>query len=293
MSLSKNATSAAAVAKSHGELTDNQQETPLMLISPNLINHKWGILRDYTPNTMEFSSDLVKLIAMLYTDGCVSKHRLNSWRITFSNSSRTAIDLFIDSLVSVFGVSKNRVKVTMMMDRYYFAVLTSKEIGKWLIDRFGTFRTLKFKNGKYPPASIPVDLLITTGNVQTFLKIVFSMDGGVKFYVANNKGNYKWLEKNISLACHHPRLRKQYKKLLKSIGVKSVNITADNVIKIRRKENLEKFAKEIGFINGIATTRHSKFWIGVSKNKVLQMMVDSYRNPSEYISLINSKMVKI
>lgn len=280
MLLSDNATSAG-----------NQQGTHK--VGYNLINHKWGTPRDYTPKTMKLSPDLVRLIAMLYTDGCVSKHRLNSWRITFSNSSQTAIDIFINSLVNVFGVYRERIKVTKMMGKYHFATLTSKEVGKWLTEKFGTFRTLRFKDGNYPSTSIPVDLLITTGNTEEFLRTVFSMDGGVKFYVANGKDNYKWLERNISLACHHPILRAQYKKLLESVGIKSVNIKADNVIKIRRRENLEKFAEKVGFVDGIATTRHSKFWVGVDKNKVLQMMVDSYNNPSKYVSIITSNSVKI
>ena len=254
---------------------DNQQET----------HHKMGLLRDYTPNTAQLSPDLVRLIAILYTDGCVSRHRLNSWRITFSNSSRIAVDLFINSLVNVFDVPRERIKISMMMKKYYFATLTSKEIGKWLTDNFGTFRTLKFSDGKYPPTSIPLNSLIKTRNVQTFLKTAFSMDGGVKFYVANGNNNKKWLERNISLACHHPVLRKQYKKLLESIGIESVNIETDNVIKIRRKENLEKFTREVGFIDGITTTRHSKFWFGVEKNEVLNAMIDSYNDPNRYISL--------
>lgn len=111
------------------------------------------------------------------------------------------------------------------------------------------------------------------------------MDGGVKFYVATGKDGKKWLERNISLACHHPVLRDQYWQLLKSLGIKSTNIRSDRVIKIRRKENLEKFALKIGFVDGIKTTKHSKFWFGVEKNKVLKMMLDSYKDPSKYISL--------
>lgn len=44
----------------------NQQETTF--VKPNLINHKWGILRDYTPDTVKFSDELVTLIALLYTE---------------------------------------------------------------------------------------------------------------------------------------------------------------------------------------------------------------------------------
>ena len=272
MSISENAFSAG-----------NQQETYSDI----------GILRDYTPNVIEFSSELATLIALLFTDGGVSKHRLNSWRIFFANSSPAAIRLFTGSLVSVFGIPKDRVKIRMMLGRYYFAVLTSKETGKFLTDKFGTFRTLKFDNGSYPTASIPIDLLVKTGTTRLFLKTAFSMDGCVKFYPVVNRAGRKWLERNVSLACHHPVLRKQYHRLLELVGIESVNIESDKVIKIRKRENLERFAKEVGFINGIKTTRHSKFWIGVEKNKVLRIMLDSYDNSSKYLSLPRFKMAKI
>lgn len=274
MSISENAFSAG-----------NQQET--------YSNFKIGILRDYTPNTIKFSSELATLIALLFTDGGISKHRLNSWRIFFANSSPAAIRLFIDSIVSVFGIPKDRIKIRTMLKRYHFAVLTSKEVGEFLTEKFGTFRTLKFDNGKYPEVSIPVDLLAKTGTISLFLRTVFSMDGGVKFYPAVNKAGRRWLERNVSLACHHPVLRRQYHQLLKLVGVESVNIKSDNVIKVRKRKNLEKFAGEIGFIDGIKTTRHSKYWVGVEKNEVLRIMIDSYDNPSKYLSLPRFKIVKI
>jgi hypothetical protein len=261
----------------------NQQETSF---SYNLINHKWGILRDYTPDTIELSDELVSLIALLYTDGGISKHRLSSWRIFFGNSSKKGIELFKKCLVNVFKISPDRVKARKRQERHYFAVLTSKEIGNFLIKSFGHFRTLKFSNGEYPMVSIPVSKLITCGKVGIFLKTVFSMDGGVKFYIGKSKRNHtRWLERNIFLACYHPVLRRQYQNLLKSLEIESINIESDKVIKIRRRENLEKFAHKVGFVEGIKTTRHSKFWIGIEKNEVLKLMVDSYSNPSKYLSL--------
>lgn len=270
----------------------NQQGTQ-RVITYNLINHKWGTLRDYTPDAIKFSSDFATLIAILLTDGGISKHRLNSWRIFFANSSPAAIKLFINSLISVFGISKDRIKIRKVLGRYYIAVLTSKEIGKFLIDNFGTFRTLKFNGGNYPKASIPINLLVKTDTIKIFLRTVFSMDGGVKFYPVVNKAGRKWLERNISLACHHPVLRKQYWRLLKLVGIESRNIESDKVIKISKRKNLEKFIKEIGFINGIKTTRHSKYWVGVEKNKVLRIMAESYDNSSKYLSLSRFKIVKI
>ena len=45
----------------------NQQETSF--VSSNLINHKWGILRDYTPDTVKLSvekSDVLKMVLDSY-----------------------------------------------------------------------------------------------------------------------------------------------------------------------------------------------------------------------------------
>lgn len=265
----------------------NQQGT--LSVSPNLINHKWGTLRDYTPNTIEFSDELVTLIALLYTDGGISKHRMNSWRIFFANTSIRAIEIFRDCLVKIFGIAANRVKVRKTFSRYYFATLTSKEIGSYLVNRFGGFRTLKYQNGTYPSVNIPTTEIIKSGRAQVFLRTVFSMDGGVKFYTAKSKNGTQWLERCITLACHHPKLRRQYTELLKAVGVNAINIYSDKVIKIRRRENFEKFIRKISFLPGIKTTRHSKFWVGVEKNKVLRMMVDSYLNPSKYLSLLQLK----
>lgn len=266
----------------------NQQGTSR--VSPNLINHKWGTLRDYTPDTIELSDEMVTLIAFLYTDGGISRHHLTSWRIFFSNSSSKTIDLFRKCLVKIFKIPPDRVKVSTMFKKYYFAVLNSKEIGNFLIKSFGNFRTLKFKDGAYPIVSIPVQKIIESDKTKIFLRTAFSMDGGVKFYSARDKINIRkkrWLERNISLACHHPTLRKQYLKLLRSLGIKAINIESDKVIKIRRKENLEKFANEIGFLKGIKTTFHSKFWAGIEKNKVMRSMINSYKNPAKYVSLPN------
>ena len=115
MLLSNNASSAG-----------NQQETAF--VKPNLIYHKWGILRDYTPDTVELSDELVTLIALLYTDGGISKHHLNSWRVFFANSSLEAIDLFKNCLVKLFKISIDRIKVRKKLERHYFAFLCPDSI---------------------------------------------------------------------------------------------------------------------------------------------------------------------
>lgn len=257
---------------------DNQQETPML--------HR-GILRDYASDTAHLSKDLTTLIALLYTDGCVSKHGVNSWRIYFSNSSLVAINLFVDSLVRVFEVPPERIQVKKKEQNLYSAILTSKEVGNFLTNSFGTFRTLKFSDGAYPDTVLPVGRLVRSNMVAPFLRVSFSMDGGVKFYPAVRRSGGKWLERNVFFACHHSKLREQYCHLLERLSIRPVNIEYDNVIKIRGRRNMERFAEKVGFVRGIKVTKHSKYWCGVEKNEVMRLMVESYRNPSKYLSLPN------
>lgn len=266
MLLSENASSA-----------DNQQETHLRM----------GILRDYTSNTIDFSPELTELIAMLYTDGGVSRHGVDSWRIYFTNSSLIAIKLFVDRVSTIFKIAPERIQVKKRYGIHYLARVTSKEIGSYLVDTFGTFRTLRFDNGDYPPAQLPIDKIIQNNLIGIFLRTVFSMDGGVKFYAGKEKNGRRSLRKNVSLACHHPVLRKQYCYLLQQLGIHAANIEHDNVVRIQGENKVKAFAEKVGFIEGITVTHHSRYWVGKEKNEVLKLMLESYDNPSYFLEMLS------
>ena len=251
------------------------------------IHRKTEILRDYTSDIV--NKNLVALIAFLFTDGGISRHGVMSWRIFFANSSLPAVLMFKGLLVDIFKISSARIQVKPRQGHHYFVKLTSKEIGNFLIEKFGTFRTLKFKNGVFPKTSIPVTWLKQTQSIPLFLKVAFSMDGGVKFYPMNDRSNNRkrWLERAVTFACHHPTLRKQYCYLLEKLGIRAVNIEKDKVIKISRRENLERFAQKVGFLDGVTVTRHSKFWIGKEKNEVMKLMIESYGQPHLFLARPN------
>ena len=259
---------------------DNQQETQTNLYS----QVSKGILRDYTLDTLKFSRSLAILLALLYTDGCVSPHGVRSWRLYFSNKSLVAINLFINCLIDVFEIPASRVRIKKREHDVYAAILTSKEVGQYLTNRFGTFRTLKFEDGHYPDTHLPVHKLIESNFVGIFLQVAFSMDGCVKFYPVIAKNGRRWLERCLTLSCHHANLREDYCCLLSSLGIGFVNIHKDQVIKIRKKDNLLKYAKEVRFIDGLVATKSSKFWCGIDKNKILDEMIKSYSNVSSYLS---------
>lgn len=261
---------------------DNQQETPL--IGYNLINHKWGILRDYTPDiSSRINRQFASLLAILFTDASVSPKDKNSWRIFLGNESGIIIDLFRKCMIEVFRLDRKRIRIRKEGDGFIKAVVNSKEIGNYLTARFGTFRTLKYKNGELPKARLPVKQLITNNVANEFLKVAFSCDGGLCFYPAKRKGTRggtKWLIRTIFLSCHHPKLREDYIILLKSLGIKARNVFRDGKIKIEKEKDIRKFAKIVGFIEGVKVTKHSKFWEGYTKQEILKLMISSYRNPS-------------
>jgi len=229
------------------------------------------------------------LLGILYTDGCLSKKSKNGWRFYLGNTSWHIIEAFKKSLIKLFNLSEHRIRISQKIVNgkpFYKAVVDDMKIGQFLTDRYGTFRTLQYSsavNGSiYPPASLPAKLQDPLTICQ-FLKVAFSCDGGVNLYVARNK--YTWLIRNVYLACKHPTLIRQYHMLLEKVGVVGKILWQDELIRIQGKKDLEKFAGQIGFMEGVKITQHSAYWQGFEKQKVLQMAIASYGNPKVIYNL--------
>ncbi|MEK6852481.1 MAG: hypothetical protein AABX59_01250, partial [Nanoarchaeota archaeon] len=261
----------------------NQQGTP-RVAGYNLINHKWGTLRDYTPNiSSKITKELASLLAILFTDACVSPKGKSSWRISFVVSSDILINLFKECIMNIFFLSKKRVRIGRTKDGFFRAIVDSKEIGKYLVNRFGTFRTLRYKTGELPDTKLPLKRLIKNNVVGEFLKVAFSCDGGLCFYPAKRegaRGGTRWLIRTVFLTCHHPKLREDYMILLQSLGIQARNVSKDGKIKIEKEEYIRRFYKLVGFVKGVKVTKHSKFWKNYEKQSVLNLLISSYKNPS-------------
>lgn len=227
------------------------------------------------------------LIGLIFTDGCLSPKGVNSWRFYFANKSQRLVSIFKDSMMQEFAFPEDRVRLGMTSDGLYRAIVDSKEAGQLFTDRFGTFRTLRYKNGSLPKTRLPIKELIQHNVVKEFLQVAFSCDGGVSLYVARRKtkkNEAKWLIRGVYLACAHPKLRKEYINLLKSLGIKASD-AGDGKVKIRDKKNMEKFYQKVGFIDGVYITHTSKFWPNIEKQKLLEQMINSYHNPAKTYSL--------
>lgn len=241
-------------------------------------------------NIEELDQNEVNLIAILYTDGCLSPKGKNSWRLFLGSTSWQIIELFKVSLISLFNLPEERIRITERQVNgkpYFKAAVDSKEIGSYLFEKYGTFRTLKYfsSNGRshYPKAYLPKSLAKDKKAMRQFLKVAFSCDGGINLYVARNK--YVWLIRNVYLACQHPMLIKQYYLLLKKLGIGAKILYKDELLRIQGKENIKKFAKEIGFLDSVQITQNSAYWQGMDKQQLLKLAITSYGDPKSIYDL--------
>lgn len=225
----------------------------------------------------------VTLLAILYTDGCLSKKGKTGWRFFLGNTSWPIIQAFKESLMRLYSLPEERIRISQKIVNgkpFYKAVVDDVGIGQHLTDKFGTFRTLKI-NGDHTAARLPE--LNDFKTICQFLRVAFSCDGGINLYVAKNR--YRFLIRNAYLACQHPVLRKQYFELLKKLDIKSKILEKDDSIRIQGRESLEKFAKTVGFMSGVKITQNSAYWQGFEKQKVLELAVASYGNPKVIYNL--------
>lgn len=263
---------------------DNQQATPLLWESPQRLYAEY-------PKEERITTQESILLGILYTDGCLSKKTGNGWRFYLSNTSAEIIQTFRQCMIEVFGLGSRRIRISQKLVNgkpFYKAVVDSAYCGSILTAKYGTFRTLAFRErgGRmvYPPAKLPFTSNTDHDIISNFLRAAFSCDGGVNLYVGRSKSNYKFLIRNIYLACKHPQLQLDYQRLLSSLGIRSKILARDNRILIQRRLELEKFREKIGFLDGVKITQHSAFWQGWEKNKVLDLALFSYGRANVILS---------
>ncbi len=228
------------------------------------------------------------LIGILYTDGCLSPKGKNSWRFYFSNKSEKLVAVFRECMMKCFALPVSRIRLGTTQDGLYRVIVDSKEAGETFTRKFGTFRTLRYQNGKLPTTCLPVEELISHNVVKSFLQAAFSCDGGVNLYVARREGTQggtQWLIRGVYIACAHPKLRKQYCELLQTFGIRARNVVGDGKVKMETEKDIRLFYDRVGFIDGVQITHTSKFWPAIEKQKLLKLVVESYDKPVDVYSL--------
>lgn len=244
------------------------------------------------------NKQLATLIGLLYTDGCLSPKKKDSWRFYFANKSKKLVEIFRGCMMQCFALPSSRILLGKTQDGLYLAIVNSKEIGTALTQRFGTFRTLRYKSGELPKAHLPVKELLQHNIAQDFLRAAFSCDGGVNLYVARREGTQsgtQWLIRGVYLACAHTQLRREYVELLRALGITARNVAGDGKVKIETEKDIRAFQREVGFIDGVQITHTSKFWPSIEKQKLLEKVIQSYDIPAKIYRLpqFNQKEVMI
>ena len=236
-----------------------------------------------------------RLVGILFTDGCVSP-KGNSWRVIVSNNSPAVVEAFEEAVAACFGLPIRRT----VRGKLHVGVLDSQEVGRLLIERYGTFRTescqshqgcpylrggskpcrqcspVEFDGTSYPPASLPI--FSSDAEVAVFLQSAFSCDGSVNLYLAY-RGRISWLIRNVYLACKHPILIFQYASLLGRLGIEARVNQADWRVMIQGRNPIQRFADLVGFLSNAIIGANSPFWHGRCKSEVLNLLLESYGCP--------------
>lgn len=135
---------------------------------------------------------------------------------------------------------------------------------------------------------IPENLFQNKKDKSEFLKIYISCDGYPSIFP--RKDSWSAVERIVAIVCHHPILKQRLSELLDDLKVP--HNVKENSLEMRSREAIIKFKKEIGFVNGVEMTGNSRYWEGLTKNKVLNKIIKSYdtkfdsRNTSYVINKI-------
>ncbi len=124
----------------------------------------------------------------------------------------------------------------------------------------------------WPRIEIPEDLFMAKRDKARFLRIYASCDGYPSIFPRT--GTWSAVERIVAIVCHHPQLKQRISQLLADVGVP--HTIKKYSLEMRSKDSIEKFAKTVGFVDGVEMTGNSRYWEGIDKNKILFKILKSY-----------------
>jgi len=244
---------------------------------------------------LERTKELAELSGMLLTDGgvtCVS----GKWRVHFTTTSDILEGRFKELVIKV--LNRHPSKASTHSGTQQNASIN--KIINELHELSPTFRTkpcnhfpicpklrgkhfqpcsicnpIKINNEMFPPAKIPEFIFNDKHGAIDFLRAAFTCDGSIILSVAKSKNGFR-LDRKVVLSCEHPQLKEQHAQFLVQLGFKP-KIRKDCIV-LGGKENIVKFQKEIGFIDGVRIIRNGR-WGGMEKSKLLKLCVKSFDMP--------------
>ena len=228
--------------------------------------------------------EINNLVCLLLSEGTVRIHR-NKASIVFTNTS--------EELNKIFRESAKRLGHKTFRKSNKQTAIYSKELATALLKRCISFRSKRCSSGKknacpvttgkntigpsckectpfrfkgmnYPPTSFPRSIIESDGNrLAECLRIFFTCDGGV--VVGSDPRNDE-----VILRVGHPILRNQVLIMLGNLGIKA-KIRGESLLYIKKRSEMLKYSKLIGFVNGAKSVRGSHK--GAEKNKLLELVL--------------------
>ena len=205
--------------------------------------------------------ELLKLTTMLLGEGSVSLNKKGGI-VKFTNTSEE-LKQFFKELAESQGY---KVKIKDAKNQ----VIYSTELAKMLIKKCKNFRRRSFnKNGKkvYSITIFPSEIFsLPLEKLKEILRIYFTCEGGV--VIGSDIRN----DEVIVRICH-PILCKQFLELLYKVNIEA-KVRGRGLIYIRKRSEIVKFAKEIGFIEDVKAVRGKHK--GTEKNELLIFVLNRH-----------------
>lgn len=229
------------------------------------------------------------LQALLFTDGCVMPER---HRVSFASTSDVLVERFVRLVRDVYGytISKGyiqsgkagRLPVTVVQ-------FPSKEIVNDLLSDTPGYRTDPRKDGTYPDARVPKSwYALNDAQLVEVLRSAFDCDGGCSLRISESrKKDCYELERSVFLACWHPVLRKQYAELVNMLGITAA--AHKDRVSLSSEENFKKFKDIINFSPNVNITFKSRWWQGIEKRKLLDLILHTYSFSYGYLQQFDGK----
>jgi len=220
------------------------------------------------------------LQALLITDGSVIPERN---QISFANTSKELINRFCHLINKVYNYKIKTIgKGKGTKKTLYLVQLKSKAICSDLMSDMN-YNTTK------SDISIPKTWFdFHPSKIADILRNLFDADGGCSLRISFRKDRKCFeIKRTVFLSCNNSNLRKDYRKLLQKIGIKTGE--SSDKVTITNKVSIGKFKELVNFSRNVHIGYDSKHWQGLEKRKLLDIILKSYFIDRGFIQTLASK----
>ena len=208
---------------------------------------------------------VIELIPFILSDGGIYRGK----ELYFVSTDIVLIEHFRQAAVKAFNyggyvvIRSNRSYVVKIKGREYVNCLA--EVAPGILCK-----------PKCSP-TLPQDLYEDLDLAKWFIKVLASCDGGVSVSLGR-KGKYRFLVRKVFITAKDLGVRTQVASILRTLGFNPHDDKEKHVY-LSAKRDVIRYASEIRFLDGVKVTRNSVRFRGLEKNRLLDLVVQSYDDP--------------